>query len=155
MCSMSRHVGISDAATIQYIRNGLNNNSLRNVIAGMHFNSCLDLYAILYRYEDNLPSRYDSSRGTIGRPGNIVTTRTTNPLDRHDNERRDVRCYNCKEPGHLSISCPQPQRRIRCPKCQRSGHALGTVRRPETGEKCTRHLSHTMGTMNTTGCLLA
>lgn len=31
-------------------------------------------------------------------------------------------CFNCRERGHLSVTCPLPQRRLRCDRCKRIGH---------------------------------
>lgn len=122
MCAIARRAGINDAITVTYIRNGLNHNGLRNVIAGMNFDTCLELYAFLYRYEENNPNHSDNARSTILKSINRYSTPSTDSVDRKPNEPRNVRCYNCNDHGHLSINCPKPQRRTRCYKCQRSGH---------------------------------
>lgn len=129
MCSVARRAGINDASTVKYIRNGLNHNGLRNIIAGMKFNSCLELYAFLNRYEQNLPTRYEYRERTFNNPDNYTAPSTsagnavTVAVERPTTMRREIRCYNCNEVGHLSMNCPKPQRRIRCMKCQRSGHS--------------------------------
>lgn len=68
MCSVARRAGISEAATVKYIRNGLNHIGLRNVIAGMKFETCLELYAFLYRFEENTPNRIENTRVSYPRP---------------------------------------------------------------------------------------
>lgn len=125
MCAVARGFGINDASTVKYIRNGLNHNGLRNIIAGMNFNNCLELYAYLYRFEQNLPHRSDHLERTITQTDNKYnpSLSTVNVTDRPATVRRDVRCYNCNENGHVSINCTKPQRRMRCLKCQRSGHS--------------------------------
>lgn len=110
MCAIACRARIHDAATVKYIRNGLNHMGIRNVLAGLSFGTCLELFAFLDHYEEILPSN-DSECGASA---------TEPPLERPRNDRR---CYNCKEFGHLSFNCPKFQRRIRCCKCKRPGHA--------------------------------
>lgn len=88
----------------------------------MNFNTCLDLYAFLYRYEENNPNRNKIMRTVNCKQQNQTYTPVSGYVDRKTNDRRDVRCFNCFDMGHLSINCDKPQRRFLCYKCQRSGH---------------------------------
>lgn len=47
MCAIGRRGGVSEAATIKYIQNGLRFSSLQNTIAGITFRNCLELYSFL------------------------------------------------------------------------------------------------------------
>lgn len=107
VCAIARRAGIHDTATITYLRNGLNHNGLRNVIAGMNFNTCLELYAFLCRYEANNSNRTDNVRNTYHTPFTRNSLPSADPVDRKPNERRDIRCFNCNEHGHISINCPK------------------------------------------------
>lgn len=128
MSAVARRAGISEAATIKYIRNGLNDYGIRNVIAGIHFNNCLELYAFLSRYEDNRPIYNDSRRERTHKVMSHTEETATSVNQTNNWRRREVRCYNCDEVGHMADNCPKQQRRMRCHKCQQTGHAARDCR---------------------------
>lgn len=133
MCAIARRGGVSEIASVQYIQNGLRHSGIQNATAGLRFQTCLELYTFMVRYEDSIPYRNEFIQNSVGRRSNTAPISGVRTPDM--STRQQIKCYNCPEYGHIAKNCPKPQKYIRCSKCDRVGHSdreCRTQARPES-----------------------
>lgn len=135
MCALAQKGDISEAATILYIRRGLKDTALQNVLVCIDVTTLGALHNAIKRYCENNNQRPGPSEWRSGnqpraepysKPFTNITASVTNGQNTvgrlTDLQPRNRRCYNCAELGHIATACPIPDRRDKCNVCNRSGH---------------------------------
>lgn len=105
MVAIARRADLGEDSTIKYIIMGLNDEDLRKSLA---FSQVMSLNELLGRaqWADSFKgqARHRKIPGSTGGTTNII------------------KCYNCNKSGHISVNCPEPQKKPRCSKCNKPGH---------------------------------
>ncbi|XP_055622779.1 uncharacterized protein LOC129766284 [Toxorhynchites rutilus septentrionalis] len=121
---------LSNAAIIKYTISGLSYDALYPSIASRQYDSIYELLNQIRYCEANqelfkrrsLPARSQKFQPTV------INTTPKKPQEENQTSiqaipiKRSDECYNCHGSGHISINCPQPQRRPRCGVCRKVGH---------------------------------
>ena len=118
---------LSAAAIIKYIISGLSYDSLYSSIAPKQYATIYELLEHIRYCESNL--ELCKKRPFVPKSFSPRTSSSnTAPMEQEEtrvssapSERSDE-CFNCHGSGHISLNCPEPQRRPRCSLCNRMGH---------------------------------
>lgn len=113
---------VPESSVIKYIISGLSRDKLYDYIASAEYSSVFNLLKRLKWCESNYRMKKPSTGGQKQRS---VITKTVAQAGGGTGQVAGLSefiCFNCREPGHKSISCPKPQRRPRCNLCSKVGH---------------------------------
>nr|XP_029717551.1 uncharacterized protein LOC115260633 [Aedes albopictus] len=127
---------LSNSAIIKYVISGLSYDPLYGCIATRKYETIYELLEHIRYCESNqemCKRRTYLPKANASRPNAGVGGRKQHDENRPNNDgegqpKRSPKdeCFNCHGPGHISINCPQPQRRPRCPVCNKVGHGEET-----------------------------
>ncbi|XP_061395568.1 uncharacterized protein LOC133331186 [Musca vetustissima] len=116
-----------------HIINGINDSDLRKVIC-KNYQKLNDLLKDINMYcEYNTiknehtynRNRNTDSNGKFKNENRNITNYQYNKESKQKEEKpsaRDIECYNCRQKGHISIKCPEAQRKERCVHCNKTNH---------------------------------
>ncbi|XP_067635211.1 uncharacterized protein [Eurosta solidaginis] len=112
--ALGKRFGLSESSIVKYARDGIKQREFQIAIAANRFSSMREFRQTVIDYSKNLPVRTFKPE---------KTNFETKYGETRDGEKREsdkqLICFNCQQKGHISLKCPQPQRRRRCNDCQK------------------------------------
>lgn len=126
---------LSSSAIIKYIISGLSFDPLYGSIAIRKYATIYELLEHIRYCESNqdmCKRRSYSSKPSVPKASAIGGGKKNDEnrpnTDGDGQAKRNIKdeCFNCHGSGHISMNCPQPQRRSRCPLCNKVGHGEET-----------------------------
>lgn len=124
--AMGQRGRLSAAAIIKYTISGLSYDPLYNSIASKRYATIYELLEQIRYCESNqelckkrtfVPKSFSPRPSSNNATPKKEETRVAGPAVKRSDE-----CFNCHGSGHISINCPEPQRRPRCSHCNKVGH---------------------------------
>nr|XP_019531181.2 uncharacterized protein LOC109402896 isoform X1 [Aedes albopictus] len=120
---IAREGYLSDVAVIAYVIRNINDERLQEYLITKDLDRIPDLICCVQRYlRLRMLTGTKQFRAEASRPQPTLSDKEKSSTGDEDHQTQGRRCYNCNLKGHLSVNCPQPQRKLRCDKCGRLGH---------------------------------
>ena len=122
MVAIGRRAELPECAIAKHIINGINDIELRKHISKNYTNCNLLLQdiSIYVQYNPVVKTPFVVRQKTTNQPN--TSTISTDPKQQEKPIQKQIVCYNFSKPGHISVKCPEPQRRDRCNICNKTGH---------------------------------
>jgi hypothetical protein len=125
--------GLDDNSIIRYIIRGLSNEKVYYGIYNKTYDKFSDLINSIKECEAHLKIRKNP---TTMKPSRYNDARKESTVPSSSNN--DRKCYNCNKTGHISLHCPDPQKKPRCTKCFKV-HKIGDCQ-VKTNVSATTHV---------------
>lgn len=120
MLSLGRKGELPECAIIKYIIRGINDHDFARSVASAELIYCNQLLAAIQRYVNyNIPR---TNRTTYYSMTQDNANPKPNQAFMKTDRKNELICYNCSNSGHISLRCPEPQRRERCTTCLKTTH---------------------------------
>lgn len=137
MNAIGQNGKLSNSAIIKYIISGLSYDPLYGSIATRKYATIYELLEHIRYCESNqemCKRRSYTTKVNFAKAATVTggskkqheDSRSSNDGDGHPKRNSKDECFNCHGSGHISINCPQPQRRPRCSVCYKVGHGEET-----------------------------